>query len=325
MKPSREYKRIPLGEIDWADQRFRISAGEGDLSSLAASIETSGVAVPPLVISKSHMDQGHGYILVSGFRRLAALAKCTEPPQTLICGCLEDETQAAELAVAENAFQRELSVGELIRAVALLGKSMDVKSMATRSRELFNREMGLKYLKNIFRISKELPPQGMALLADGRLALKPAMRLLEYPEEFRAPILDILSRIKASASKQMEMITAYREISARDKKSADFILNSPEFQDILAMDTQDLGLKANRVRQYLLEKRYPALEATRQRAKKELNKLKRPHIQWKLPDNFEGMFYSLSLDFKDKEEFSARVKTLEALKDHPSLEALLER
>ena len=327
MKSSKTYKTLPLGEIDLADHRFRISAGDGDLSSLAASIERSGVAVPPLVISKSLVSngQGSGYLLVSGFRRMAALKNGMAPSGTLICGCLTDEILAAELAVAENAFQRELSVGELIRAVVLLAKFMDVKTMATRSAELFNREMGLKYLKNILVLSKNLSPVGMDLLADGRLALKPAMRLLEYPKDFQPPILKILSMVKASASKQMEIITAYREITARDQKEVNAILNAADFQEILSMDTKDLGLKANKVRQYLLERRYPALEAARQRAKKELNKLKRPHIQWKLPDNFEGMSYSLALDFTNRKELGSLIKTLEEIKDHPSLEALLKR
>ena len=328
MKPCNSYNAVSLGEISPGDERFKISARDGISPSLVRSIQCRGLIQPPLVIHASKLENAsgqEGYLIVSGFQRLAALAAMETPPEEVVCGIMEDEKDAAAAAVMENAFEHALSPMELLRAVTLLSRFMSVQEMADDSPALFNTQYSAKFIKSQLKLAGELSHDALELLGDGRLAVKPAARLLQCPAEIQAPIVEILSQIKASASKQMEIITAYREITARDGLTPNALLESEDFQAVLNTPTQDLARRTNLVRQYLVQCRYPALEAARQKAGAALNKLKLPQIQWQLPDNFEGTDYRVTLTFKSRDEFNKRLEDLASVKDHQALEGLLER
>lgn len=327
MKPCNCFIEIEPADIDLSDQRFRISAREEDLSSLAQSVKKFGLLTPPVVWPiPDSAKQKAAYIPVAGFRRLLVVSDLSGFKK--IC-CLvmkgAAEKDCAIRAVADNAFQRELTTAELIRSLKLLERFLAVDEIAADSVALFNREMNPRFIKDLLSVA-DLPSIAMTLLESSQLALKPAKRMTNLDPGMNRALLEIFSRIKVSSGKQLDIITSFFEICARENISPKALAGEAGLADILARETRDLGQKGNQVRQYLVQRRYPHLEQARQKAKQQVNRLKLgKQVRFTLPDNFESDIYGLSLEFRSPDEFRQRLAELETLAVRPDFEAILER
>lgn len=318
---------ISLQDIDIGNSRFKISAGEGDLPSLARSVRETGLAVPPVVFPGASLKASSGtadYIPVSGFRRLLAVRNLGDIP-SVMCQVLEDEADCAIRAVQDNAFQRDLTLLEMIRAVTLLARYFDGRRIADLSVSIFNKALNQRYIKELINIGS-LPDPAMALIRENRLALKPAKMLTGYDMETASALLAVLKTVKASASKQLDIMTCFYEICARDRIAPDELVSAPELAALMAMETGDAGLRGDRIRQYLVSKRYPALEQTRARVRSHLAKLKLDrHVRFSLPENFESDVYGISIAFTNLDEFKRRTDFMRDLSGDPHLKAILNR
>ncbi len=114
---------VTLDSIDLQDDTCRIStpADPAQIDALADSISQLGLLQVPLILEKNC----HRFI-VSGFRRVAAWRQLGRTD--ISCRILDAKTPErvwAQLAVAENAWQRPLNLMEKARAFALLGRAGD--------------------------------------------------------------------------------------------------------------------------------------------------------------------------------------------------------
>ncbi len=325
---------IPISEIDLTDTRYRVSKAGGDLSSLALSIEQTGLAVPPLVCqSPKDLDSQKKFSIVTGFKRITAITESgwSTIPCQVMSGASERDN--AICAISENAFQRELTPGELIRAIEILGRVMDTQSIAELSVAIFNTHLNTGYIKTLSRFST-LGTNALTLLDSGRLSMKAAKKIISLDRESTDCFLNFFSQIKASSSKQMEIITNLLEIAAREKTTPKEICGEKHFQEILEPNLEnnpkdshkDLGAAGNLVRTYLRQRRYPELEKNRLIIQKKINALKLDSgIRIILPENFESMVYSISFDFKTPKEFQGQLSSLETLATHPGFKEILDR
>ncbi len=291
-----QFSKILVSAINTADTKFRITRADDESSALAASMASVGLCVPPLVCSKDA-----GYIMVSGFKRLAAAATLGWETITCRVAAAGSEKDLAKQAVAENAFQRELSPGEVIRAIALLNLYMDAKEMANASTAIFNTGLNAGYIKNLIRISK-LPHPAMALLDTAGLSVKAAKTMVGLDPEAAKAFLELFTSVKVSSSKQMEIMTWAREICAREKISVSELCREKELAIILNPDNdsdvsqvhKDLSAAGNLLRAKLFERRFPELDLARKSSAKQLRALKLPKgVRMVLPESFESMVYSI--------------------------------
>ncbi len=319
MKPSDHLEQIRVSDIDLTDTRFQISTAPWDLSSLSLSIETMGLLTPPVVIK----DRGR-VVIVSGFRRIrAALANQNVPH--IHCRVIESADDAAVRAVAENAFQRDLTLMETIRGLILLNGFMSVEDIAAQSLLIFNTRMNPSYIKDLLTLGGMGETLGQ-VLDSGHLSLKSAVKISRLEPAIRGYLLDLFGRIKASASKQREMITYMLEIMARDGISPEDFFGQEPVRAILNHDNGDLGFKADALRQFLVKTRFPSLEEKRSRVKGYINKLNLDkHIKLTLPENFEATTYAMSFNFKSVAEFKARLSEIEAAGNQPDFRLILDR
>ncbi len=323
-----EFKKIDVSAIDPADFTFRITRAGGDASALASSIHKMGLNHPLILLEKPGMEKKkHPFSMVSGFRRFEAAQSLDH--KTLPCQVMPRDQieKSALLAVAENAFQRELKPGELIRSAALLKKHMLPKAMAEQSMAIFNQNLNKAYIESLIRIS-ELPDPGLLLLDTGQLSIKAAKAACTMKPDDAKSILSLFSKIKVSSGKQMEIITWIREIAAREKISMEELIGSKQIQTLLdtAQNNKDLGVAGNRVRALLHFRRFPELSAAQKKASDQVHSLKLPKgARLTLPENFENMVYSFSIDFTSLGDFSARLKSLSGLQDQTSFKQLLDR
>ncbi len=315
---------IPVSAINLADTGFRISRVDAaKTSALAASMAEVGMIVPPLVTGGGTAP----YTVVSGFKRLeAALLLGWDTIACRIGSGLSAE-DLARLAVAENAFQRELGAGDQVRAAALLARYMDAGQMSKQAVALFNTRYNSGYINRLVQI-QNLPDPALALLDEGRLSIKAAVSLTGFDPGDAAAFLGLFAAVKLSSSKQMDIITWIREICAREKCLIPELVAAfaPKAPPEDSQGHKDLGAEGNLLRARLYNRRYPALDQARKEAAARVQALKLPPaVRLTLPENFESMVYSLSLAFTTPEAFQDQVRALGKLSGSEAFIALLNR
>ncbi len=321
---------IPLARIDLADTRYRISREDEDLTALAQSIKETGLKSLPIVRPPGEWEEsdesGQSHIVVSGFKRIKALIRNGYTGK-VVCQTYPaaSEEDCAIFAISDNAYQRQLSPSELVQSVRLLGRFMEPQHMAQKSLTIFNTRFNPGYIKDLLKIG-DLPKQALELMDEGQLSIKSAKKISRDTPDVANCFISLFSRIKASSSKQMEIITNFLEIAARENLNPTDLYLEKKIQEILLHDNKDLGFKGNLLRNYLSQRRFPFLEKKRQEVQEKINSMKlSTGVKLVIPENFESTTYSLFLEFKTLDEFETRVASLDYISTHPALAEILKR
>ncbi len=325
-----QISNIPVSAIDRTDTGFRICRVDDDqTSALAASMAVIGMSVPVLLCAfddNKAYDDDKAYTVVSGFKRLGAAVSLgwDTIPARVMTG--RSQRDIARLAVAENAFQRELGPGEQVRAVGLLARFMDAGQISQDSRAVFNTRLNAGYINSLVLINA-LPKPALSLLDNGFLSIKAAKTLTHGPHlEEAGSFINLFATVKLSSSKQMEIITWVREICTREKISVPVLCRDIALPSEDEISHKDLAAAGNRLRTRLYHRRYPALDLAKKEATAHVHAMKLPKgIRITLPENFESMVYSVSLAFTSPEEFDHRIDALGKLSGTEKLKALLKR
>ena len=320
---------IPVSEIDLSDIEFRITGPHHNIEPLSASISQYGIMVAPLVLLEQDT-----YSVVSGFRRIEAARHAGLPRITCRVMPAGKNLDAAMAAVTENAFSRELTSSELIRATALLLRFMDATGIAKNATSIFNRSLNTGYINTLARIHA-MPDSVFDLLDQGKISIKACKNLVSMDAETLNEFLHLFSMIKVSSGLQMEIIAWAKEICALEKISlARLIQESPlgtNESDGPGEGRGDLGHRdmsalGKQFKAFLAQKRFPALTAAKEQAREHIKALDLDSgLQLSVPENFEGMVYAMQMKFKNMDEFKTRFKRLAELADHHSFKALVDR
>ena len=124
-----DQRLIPLAQIDSGDERFRITTRR-DSADLQPSLQRLGLLAAPLVLPTEY-----GFIIVSGFRRVAACRELTwEVIPARVLGRQTSEYECALRAIAENSTERPLNLIETSRALALLDSARPGRPGTARGR-----------------------------------------------------------------------------------------------------------------------------------------------------------------------------------------------
>ncbi len=316
-----QISNIPLARIDLTNFRYKISREEKDIKPLALSIKNIGLTQLPLV-----RLVGDSYAVVTGFNQIRAILQNNKRDK-VVCLTIPEasEKKCAMLAISDIAFQRPLTPVELIRGLVLLSDFMDEKTIAEKSSSIFNLRLNARYIKELYAIHS-MPSLVLELLDENRLSIKSAKKISNYDPGIRDCFFSVFSLIKTSSSKQMDIITCWMEIAAREKINPIDLYQENKIQEILFHENKDAGFKGNLLRSYLNKRRFPFLEKKQKEIREKIKELKLGNdLKLTLPENFESMTYSLSFDFKTLEEFQSRITSLDRVSRHPALKEILER
>jgi len=320
---------IPMSEIDLSDTGFRITGPHYDIEPLSASIFQYGIMVAPLVLWGPDK-----YSVVSGFRRIEAARHAGLSRITCRVLPAGHNLDAAMAAVTENAFSRELTPAELIRATALLLRFMDAKGIAKNAASIFNRPLNTGYINTLARIHA-MPDSVLDLLDQGRISIKACKNLVSMDPETRTEFLHLFSLIKVSSGLQMEIITWAKEICALEKISLSRLIQEsplggngsdgpgPAGSDLGHRDMSALG---KQFKAFLAQRRFPALTAAKDQTREQIKMLELDSgLQLVVPENFEGMVYAMQMEFKNMDEFKTRLNRLAELAELYDFNALVDR
>ena len=126
-------------------------------------------------------------------------------------------------------------------------------------------------------------------------------------------------------NKQIEIIINSHEIALRDNISLYELLTSEKIKKIVDHKNPDENYKGNLLRNHLTKKRYPQLSKTYENHKKAVKDLKlEPEIKFDPPLNFENEKYSISFEFRDKEEYEKHIQKLFSINRNKIFDNLLK-
>jgi len=199
--PSAQLKSVPLSRIDTTDDTYRITT-RTDGDDLLVSIRNEGLLNPPFVIEKAPW-----FIIVSGFRRLAACKKLGF--ETIIVRALEPNLSPLEylrLAIADNTFQRPIDLIETSRSLHKLSAHLNREANLTASASslgLPSNPSAIKKIKDLCLLPDRIQS---ALMAD-TLSLSMAMELKKLAPECAVAFAQLFEEFKLSLNKQREILT----------------------------------------------------------------------------------------------------------------------
>ena len=311
---------IPVSEIDLSDTGFRITGLHHDIEHLSASISQYGIMVAPLVLCGSDK-----YSVVSGFRRIEAARYAGLSRITCRVMPAGEKSVAAMAAVIENAFSRELTPAELVRATALLFRFMDAESIAKNATAIFNRPLNTAYINTLARIHA-MPDSVLDLMDEGKISIKACKSLVSMDAETMTEFLHLFSLIKVSSGIQMEIIAWAKEICALEKMSLSTLIQESPLGGKENDDHRDMSALGKQFKAFLAQRRFPAVTAAKNQAQEHIKALELDAgLQLAVPENFEGLVYAMQMEFKNMDEFKTRLNRLAQLADHHDFKSLLDR
>lgn len=319
MKISDKMETIKVSAIDLSDERYSLFKPFNDSKSLAESIQSAGLIHPVWV----RPSDDH-YIVVSGFNRVKAfqINNDDEIPVRIVTG---NDLACLKMAIPAVAFNRDISIAELIRCLRRLSGYMDATAIAEDSDALFNTQLNKKYISELIDIGGLQDP-ALELIDSGRLSVKTAKKLVSFSHDDKKCVLDLFSRVKASVNVQKEIIQHLFEISKRDMTDISAILLKSDVQKVVNASDKDPAATIRNLRQTLYTKRYPQLSQAQEDLKADILALKPgPHLKIEKSDNFEDPHLYISLKVKTMDQYTRSIDKLKQLDRCSELKKIIEQ
>ena len=294
---------IRLSDIDCDNVFYQITTTPVT-EELIQSIKEIGCIHPPFLVSSNER-----YIIVSGFRRIAA---CFKLGLSDIEASILDNNpmECAKLAISDNTYQRRLNWIETSRALKLLFKCFsDEKDIAARLSVL-----GLP--DNIGMAQKLLPLSDFsssiqAGLISGQIPLPMALELGMLDIQTGSLLSDIFQDLGLGLNVQREMLTLAKEIAARESMSVFNLLNEKDVTTLLSDEDLDRTQKRYMLREYFKTRRFPVIQEITKTVNANIKNLKLPSkIRLIAPKNFESTQYMFQIDFSSISQLKKHLDVL---------------
>lgn len=311
---------IDAEKINVVDKRFQIST-ETNVEKLTLSIRKVGLMHPLLLT-----DRSEGYIIVSGFRRMAACQGLDwRRVPAIVLDSQEGIRDCIELAIADNSLQRPLNLVEISRALGLLAGLQIADSRLAAAAGNLGLPDNPEMITKLIKIS-ELPDQIQNGVLNNTISLAMALELGQFDAEVGIRLVMLFNQLKVGLNRQRELILLVNEIAKRENISVAELLQADDVEAIVNAGDQDRSITNKRLRTYLRRRRYPLIVKAEENFNTHLKQLNLGSgIRLMPPREFEGNTYQLSLNFESLSELAAFRTKIDELVEHPSLEKILER
>lgn len=315
-----ELRQVRLADIDKGDALFRISR-PSDLDDLRESIRIAGcVSLPVLRVSAT------GYTVISGFRRIEAMAALNMDacsaivhPRTL------DDFSAACMAIADNALSRPLHVMEQARALALLQRSgADEERLSAVAPGL-----GLPghpgHLRQLLALCG-CPDFIREAVSGDVVALPMALALADLDEKDARFFVSLFAGLNAGLNRQRNLFTLFFEIAKREACGVADVAGNEEIAGILNDDECEKPRKLKLLEDWLNRRRYPERSRAVSGFRQAVAALNLPGgMTVSCPDNFESGALEVRMACRDADQLALQKNALEALIKAPGFKALFPR
>lgn len=305
---------VSLDRIEIADHTFKITT-QTDNTDLALSISAIGLLQPPVL-----MEKGRNHTVVCGFRRISACKALNigSIPSRMLhpdTSCIK----CAQIAIADNSFQRPLNVVEQSRAFALIRRFSENSTVWME----IAASIGLPGSQSA--MDRIMPVAGMPValqdaILDGSIALPIALHINQLNTDDAMAICDFLRQITTGLNVQRELLELISEISIRDDISIARLLEQDDITAVMGNDGSPVPQKVQHLRMMLKAKRNPELSKAEALYHQKVKSLKlNPRVQLQPPRFFEGKSYRLTLTVDSRRQLKFLQSELKKLIDHPNL------
>lgn len=312
-------KNVKLNLIDSKNETFRITTN-GNTDDLLASIKHVGLLNPPLLIKANSI-----YMIVCGFRRIAACRRLgLENLEARILDTYTNKLECVRYAIVDNVSQKPLNLVEKSRSIDMLSGFFKNTGNLIKELSALGLSESHSFIKKIKGIC-HLPISIQKAILSNTLSLSMALELGNLEQMIGESFAKLFEQLKLSLSKQREIFTRIREIALRDDVSMLTVISDNDLREILSNEDYDRNQKTHKIRQYLKQRRFPAVTKSEQRFEKHLKELNlQKDTQLIPPKHYESTTFILNFSFSSIDELKNCQSTLDAIIKNPSLKKILD-
>jgi len=312
-------KIVDLSEIDLSDDDFRITT-EKQVDDLMHSIDHVGILHHPLLLKKEAT-----YTIICGFRRIEACRRLNW--SELEAKVLSPDTMRLECikyAITDNAFQRPLNLIEKSRSIGMLSDFFkDINSLSeelsilgiSEHPSMTKKLEGICHLPELFQNS----------ILSNTISLAMVLELAGMSEDDAKGFIKLFNTLNLSLNTQREIVTLVKEIAIREDRSILQIIEESHLNKILTNEDLDKNQRANQIRIYLKQRRFPTIAVIEKSYEKYRQKLNLER-GFKLipPANFESPTHTLQLSFNNMIQLKSLKTAFDALLENPYLKKIVD-
>ncbi|HOT95859.1 MAG TPA: ParB N-terminal domain-containing protein [bacterium] len=318
---------LALSEIDGEDRLFQLWPAPQS-NALVRSVAALGLLTPlTLQPRRDAAAAGLRFRLVRGFRRYqAALAAgLTAVPARLLPEEWDDRTVYQRMLVERSA-SAPLSPLEAAYALTTLRRTF-----ACETAEIIRTwlpRMGLApnpKLVTLYEPLVQLEPELQAALAADDLGVESASLLAAAPAAERRSFWLLCQQLRLGKNRQREFWTLLADIAAIKNSSIAELLAEPDLMVLLADLHLTPSQKSDRVRNRLLQLRYPQYGEVQARFEALLRSAKLPpQIHLRSTPWFSGEEYRIELSFTSTEEYARHLQVLQTMQERGLIAQLVQ-
>jgi|GEM_PF-509996 ParB family chromosome partitioning protein len=298
---------VALNELDWSDDRFRMSYFR-DESHLRSSIGRVGLLHLPLV----QVEENGRYRIVSGWRRLMAIrelgwteVKCSVLPRSA------DMLEWYRRVLEENLSVRELNLVEKAHVLGCLRGVFRLPEDVVRTEYLPLLGFGRDPLW-VARLEKvlEMAPLAQKALAEDRLSWEMIDFLAKLPRADQEAFVDAVLQLGMGKNRQREAALLLSDLSRRIEQSVAEILSGEECRRIVGKQ-QPAGARQSEFFAWLRRRRYPLFSRLEDAFRQWVRELHLPpNVQIEHSPYFESARGQVVIRFRSAEECEKGVRAL---------------
>ncbi|MFP4347745.1 MAG: hypothetical protein ACLFQY_05645 [Desulfococcaceae bacterium] len=305
---------VRFSTINFENRTFQITT-DRKISALQRSVREIGLITPPILF-----DSGTDLIIISGFRRIQVCRNLDWlKTEFRILPSAAPPFRLAQIAIAENSFQRELNLIELSRAYGLLHEAQKDAAAVQRAASALNLPSTPAFMEKVRPLAR-LPEAIQQGILSETVPLPMALELAEMEAEEGTRVAELFTALNPSLNKQREMLGLAKEIAAREDLSVWEVFQAPPVQKVLSNADLDRNQKIFRLRRHLKHRRFPNLSRAEDQFQEVVKTMKLgAGIQLNPPPFFEGSDYHLSLRFSRLSELEAGRGAIDRILQSPEI------
>jgi hypothetical protein len=314
--------QIPLEEIDWEDESFRISE-ELDSTAVLDSLREVGQLNPVILL-----DLAPRKAIVCGFRRVRALKQLGHSRifARILLNEACDKTHVFRIALWDNLSHRQLNGLEKARVLFKLLRFCGISNEVLIKTYL--PLLGLvphESVLHAYLALNQVQPGLRRCLAEGRLTLSSIEVLAKTMGEVQDNFASLMSKIQLSASLQRKVLGLLEDLSAMAGTQLHKPLDNPEASAVVDDSRLSPFQKGDRLFEILYRRRNPRLSQAIERFSAQKKLLGLPgSIRLTPHPFFETADLHVEFDASNKERFRELVTELQKASESPELEGLFQ-
>ncbi len=316
----KQLQRIKLRAIDVDDDIYRISSAPKN-EKLYESIQEIGLVNPIVVQAKES-----GYRIVCGFQRLLALMDLkVEEAEAFVLQGFEPSLCIFWYAVQDNRTIRHLDAIEVSRIIYTLQQRFAIPE--TKIIQHYLPQLGFGKNPKIYALYKDLhllSPRWQQMVSSEQTPIDVANDILKRPGPEQEVLYEIYSNLRLGKNRQREFLLLLSDVARIQNIGLMQLFEQQDVKSILAENKTTPSQKAEQLKVWLWEKRYPSYVKAKQQYDHILREAKCPRdIDIQAPPYFEGEEFRITFSFSSEKKYFDRLSALQMLLENQTIQKLL--